>query len=671
MSYITGYEIDDVLSNFSNLTDQQKMRVVTKMEKKANQLDSYGEHLAATFYRNATSHLVKGNTEYAKLLFLARMIPPTMQEFLESDEYLGGKINLWEPVKRDLIRHYPHIMSGEQEKELIINNSCLGTAKSFSAIVRFLYRMCVLNCFEKPHFAFKSFDASVNIVLYLISAKPKVTEKEIYGPIRTYVEMMPFFQKSPIQYDRRMESEIIFDNKVKLVPAKSNDPTNMLSVAILDGLMDEANFFEVISNSKKSDQGANLFDQAQTTFEILRKRRTTRFFTNHLKFGGTYILSSTLHERDFTSRLIGDLQSGKLTESHEILRYRKWDVAPENMFVGGWFDYRVPTKDLEPLIIDNLKEYESVEGKVQGRVERVPEQYKSDFQINPYKAQRDHLGIPYVALEPFIHLSHKVHEAMIDKPLLTTKDIYVLAKGDGYPTVAKDGLPSDLATPRYVHIDLSTTSDRAAIAISKVVGSKYDEASFSHKPIVEVEYAIAIEPTPAHPIDIAKIRTFVSDLKHKYKMNILKVTFDQFQSQESRITLHNQGICTELLSVDRTPAPYEQLKSSIYDGTVKLCKSALLADELCALTVVNRGKTYKVDHPATSSKDLADAVCGSFYSAYFSGESKQIHYSRMLSESNKDFDVDPTDFDFEFDTVDTYEDLNSSDTFFNNRELGW
>jgi hypothetical protein len=576
-----------------------------------------------------------------------------MKQFLEDEEFLGGRLDLWEPVKRDLIRHYPHIMSGVPENELIINNSCLGTAKSFSAIIRFLYRMCVLTCFDRPHFAFKSFDANVRIVLYLISAKPRVTREQIYEPIRTYVDQMPFFQNNTVQYDRRLESAILFDNNIHLLPASSNDPTGMLSVAILDGLMDEANFFEVIDNSKKSDQGARAYDQAQQTFETLRKRRTTRFFTNHLKFGGTYILSSTLHANDFTNRLINSLEAKKLNETHEILRYRKWDVAPKELFRGDFFHYRLATQDLEPLI---MTAEEAALDKL-NKIELVPEQYRSDFEINPYKAQRDHLGIPYASLEPFIHLSHKIKECMVEKSNLTTKDIYVLARGDGYPTVGEGKLPQDLATPRYIHVDLSTTSDRAALAISKVVGTKLDETTKIHVPLIEVEYLVAIEPTPAYPIDISKIRAFISELKHKHKMNIVKVTFDQFQSQESRIALANEGIYTELLSVDRTPDAYEQLKSAIYAGTVQIMKSDLLYEELSLLTVVPKGSKYKIDHTSDAGKDLADAACGSFFSAYFSAEAKNIHYNRYMAQAHADFDVDNSDFDFDLDVVDYHEDM--------------
>jgi len=66
------------------------------------------------------------------------------------------------------------------------------------------------------------------------------------------------------------------------------------------------------------------------------------------------------------------------------------------------------------------------------------------------------------------------------------------------------------------------------------------------------------------------------------------------------------GFSTELISVDRSPDPYIEFKSSIYQDRILLPRHDLLKDELKGLI----WDGWKVDHASNGSKDISDACAG-------------------------------------------------------------
>jgi len=124
-------------------------------------------------------------------------------------------------------------------------------------------------------------------------------------------------------------------------------------------------------------------------------------------------------------------------------------------------------------------------------------------------------------------------------------------------------------------------------------------------------------------VRLAEIRQLIYRLKFEMSFNIIKVTMDGYQSADTIQELNERGIPTELLSVDRTPDPYESLVDLAYQGLAKAYPHVVALRELDE--VDNDGKTGKIDHPALSlvrmaeegfekgSKDVSDAMAGASY----------------------------------------------------------
>lgn len=129
-------------------------------------------------------------------------------------------------------------------------------------------------------------------------------------------------------------------------------------------------------------------------------------------------------------------------------------------------------------------------------------------------------------------------------------------------------------------------------------------------PVAVVEMACTITPDVNNEIDVAEVRAFVKHLKDKYGYSIKAVSYDGVDSRESIQQWRKTGMRAAMISVDRSSAPYKQLRDAMYDTRVLLPDDDILLTELIDLEFDE--KKDKVDHPVTGTKDLADAVCGAY-----------------------------------------------------------
>ena len=134
---------------------------------------------------------------------------------------------------------------------------------------------------------------------------------------------------------------------------------------------------------------------------------------------------------------------------------------------------------------------------------------------------------------------------------------------------------------------------------------------------------------------------------------------------------------TEIVSVDRVNSehicvPYQHFKNVIYENRIKIYdKCDLLTEEVTSLERNNN--TGKVDHPENGSKDSADAVCGSIYTASQHVEEYAFEYGddieniTQVSGSTEQQNKEQITVDFEEELKNAFfalrkEDTNTSET---------
>ena len=154
--------------------------------------------------------------------------------------------------------------------------------------------------------------------------------------------------------------------------------------------------------------------------------------------------------------------------------------------------------------------------------------------------------------------------------------------------------------PRFLHVDLGLKHDACGLALVHCAPG----LSHPEEPEVYADLVCRLTAPVGGEVDFARLRELIGDLKRR-GFAIAQVSFDGWQSVDSRQILKRQGFTTALVSVDRDLGPYETLKELVADGRLHLPRHEGLLSELRRLELV-RG--CKVDHPKGGSKDMADAL---------------------------------------------------------------
>jgi hypothetical protein len=159
---------------------------------------------------------------------------------------------------------------------------------------------------------------------------------------------------------------------------------------------------------------------------------------------------------------------------------------------------------------------------------------------------------------------------------------------------------------RFIHVDLALKRDRAALCMVHSPGMKEIQTSMGVEtlPVVNMDLVHSWEATVGNEINFASIRQMIVDLCRKF--DVALVTFDRWQSVEMIQSLRAQGINADFHSVKK--ADYDTLLTAIYDTRLRgYWNEILVEEELLKLRLFGNNK---IDHPATGSKDLADALAG-------------------------------------------------------------
>lgn len=171
--------------------------------------------------------------------------------------------------------------------------------------------------------------------------------------------------------------------------------------------------------------------------------------------------------------------------------------------------------------------------------------------------------------------------------------------------------------PRYVHIDLAVSSDRCGVAMVRFDGFEditRENGEVEQLPVATVEIACSIQGDKGEEVDIHEVRAWVKALKLKYGYPIKAVTYDGWNSLESRQQWRKEKMKTGEQSVDKTVVPYMHFRDAIYDDRLDIIHNELLSDEIFGLEFdESKGSSGKIDHPPNGSKDVADAACGAYY----------------------------------------------------------
>lgn len=478
-----------------------------------------------------------------------------------------------------------------------------------------LYHLYLLSCIDNPQ-AYYGLPKATSIVFAIMAAKPHVTKKVIYDPLRHMVENIPYFQKH-LRPSKLVESEMIFEEKNIRVTPGGVDADSILGEAIVGGIIDEINFMNVVLRSKKAEVTtgrAGVYDQAQTIHSAMTRRVKGRFTKPGPKIGIVCTSSSTRYKGDFTDKRKKQVEDHRESGVY-IYDKAQYEVKPQSNYCGDTFRLLVGND-----ILNDVRILAAGDTPPEGaRVLDIPVEYESEFRRDPHSALRDICGISTSSVSPFFQRRFKIYEAIAEGEeeglsSFLVKDNVILGI-DGMPVVKFGHYCTNPSRARFVHVDLSKTADRCGIAMLRHDGMatvSRTNGVVEKLPVASVELACSIEPDANNEIDFAEVRTWVRQLRDVYGYPIKAVTYDGVFSIESIQQWRKAGMRTGNLSVDRTSAPYKNLRDAYNDNRIRMFNQDILIAELFDLEFDD--DKDKVDHSVHGSKDIADAVCGAYYS---------------------------------------------------------
>ena len=595
------------------MTNSVERKRATAFAEMAQQYtDQFNNPLAGEFWAFAMERKVNhGDGSFLEFMTHLTEFPVDIDTFIDSNDFMGSTdLKLWPEVRKSIITTNKYWWKGLNHGAVgeAILAGATGTGKTEQAKVCIAYHLHILGCMKIPQ-NYWSLPSFTSIVFIIQAAKPNVVKKIIYAPLRKMVEAMPWFQKNLLP-DKRLESEMYFiDKNIRVVPGGADDDA-ILGEAIIGGVIDEINFMAVVQNSKKVQEQtgrSGVYDQAHSVYSAITSRKKGRFLRPGVNIGVIIPSSSTRFVGDYTDRLMTQAIDNDRTDVH-IYNKAQFDVAPASRYSGEKFNVQIANGQIADTRI--LDEHEKPsEGS---RIVHIPIEYKEEFQTDIYRALRDICGISDNAVHPFIKRRSAILECIdkgkeIGMEQIVMKENVILGI-DGMPNVVPGHYCKNPSKPRYVHVDLSHTSDRCGIGMVRFDGMH--ELNGENVPYCTVELAISIEPDLDNGIDIAEVRAWIRLLKEQYGYPIKAVSLDNWQSLEFRQQLKKRGVKTCELSVDKTSTPYKLLRDGLYDSRIVLPDNGVLVDELCALEYDQHKD--KIDHPPTGFKDCADGVCGAY-----------------------------------------------------------
>jgi hypothetical protein len=575
------------------------------------------------FYKAAMEVIEHENAGFMHALARMKHLPVTIDEFIESKEFLGDQMEVWPSLRGDLRGINADVLAGEEPTFEVLAGGATGWGKTAGAHVTQAYQLYLFSCFLEAQRLF-GLSPATPLVFMFQSVSTTITRRVIYQPFRNMFLGMPYTRKW-VSYDKNKDSSLDLSGNITVVPGLASVQA-LVGQAIPSAILDEINFMQIIEASKQVP-GANgmggRYDQAEVVYTNISRRRKRSFLTKGPSLGVLWVGSSTRYKGDFLDRRIEEVQEfGE--KNITVMRKKQYEARPER-YSGEKCRVLIGTEVYPTRVLEEHEE-SGTHYPENAQVELVPAELETDFRRDPEAAARDYIGIASNAISPFFGQRDRVVQAVLDGRdynldpegwcVKANVDLMV----DGMPQIDEAKLPvgDDRSIARYIHVDLSTASDRCGIGIVHVAGHQLvpTEANpdmMESLPVFVVDAAISIKPSATQHLDISAVRQWIVQLVSFWGINVKCVSYDGFQSKESQQILRRAGIATREISVDRGTEGYELFRRSVYDGRCKLPDNELLRLEM--ITLEHLKDKNKVDHPPAGSKDVSDGVCGAIFLA--------------------------------------------------------
>jgi hypothetical protein len=565
-----------------------------------------------------------------------KIVPIVGVEEFYSEPYFVGKSTDKGKKVFGIWRKALDEMFGTAEKTEIILTGAIGIGKSSVAMIAESYIAYRILLMENPHDYFGMLQDDP-IVIAFINLTRSLSDS---GNVQKFVNLIynsKAFRDLGTKFSDKARIPLpIFSKGLQLISGSAfMQGYGIVGKNIITGTLDE------ISDMRDARSSSNkniLFSQkkAMRLYRTIAKRITSRFM-KHTELAKLFLISSK-QERD---QFLEDYRKKVEDMKHvKVYDYALWDAKP-TYYKSGRIFYLGVNSLFHTTITKDKRELPK-----DCKVYKIPLEHWDAFKLDAITALADLGGIGTNA-NRLIFFRNKVQLAKAFTGKRICREVLEVSLFDKEP-ILKAFKMEELELLKgknlYLHIDLSKNQCRTGIAGSTVDSFKMitldgedrdlmdlDRSVQDQKdlkaaegnpglaqillkeksiriPVVKVEFALALQAKDEIPI--SKIRDFIYTLS-TMGINVVLVTTDGYQSVDMHQLLVQRGYKTELVSLDKTPTVFTTFRAWTYKELVILPKVRLLWNELKALIDVNG----KIEHPEDGSKDVADAVAASVWSA--------------------------------------------------------
>jgi hypothetical protein len=541
--------------------------------------------------------------------------PPTIQEFVHSDEYMGRVASELHPKwKEDLFEIF---RPGSQIFEWVLTGA-IGIGKTTLACVAQAYKLCLLSCLRDPARYYGLLTDSL-IIFGIYSITKRQVSDAGYFKLRGFLDSSPYFV-SKYPRNRKIDSKVQFlRQKVQVVPGSQE--MHALGLDLFAFMMDEVNFMR----AKESKESGKMVGQAYDLYNATHTRMMSRFMRPGGTVPGMMILMSSRNAQ--TSFLEEHLKKVDPKRTF-VSDYPLWAVKSKHLYTQPRFKVEVGDRTSRSRV---LKAGETP--RKEARVVEIPGEFRKRFDEDVDQALRDLAGIATFNLSPLIRdrqsvfdgihadMRHPFSRDVVSVDYQTEERIDQFFQIDTVCRVDASVWKPKInpGAPRFVHVDIALSEDCLGIAMGHPAGTVRNErvnedgtVSEIPNPVVIIDLMLRVSPPPGSEIDLGKVRSFLLYLSKLY--NIVKISFDRFQSADSIQIMKKLGFEVGHLSVDKDDEAYVTLRSALFDRRLLYYEYGPFIDEV--LDLERDAKERKVDHPVRSSKggrgskDVSDAVAG-------------------------------------------------------------
>lgn len=538
---------------------------------------------------------------------------------VDPEEFLFGQGYLHQ---RD-VDVYPGVLKAFMDLDsdhygVVVEKGALGIGKTTLANLRMARDLYKVSCMRDPQMTY-GLAKRTPIVFTIQSIRLTTAKKVVFEELGRYIKESPYFQQK-FKYNPYVTSEMQFpEHNVRILPVSSSGNA-VISMNVLGGQLDEANFMQKTKHSKSqhADDKGN-FDQAKQLFDTLHDRQKSRFLELGGLPGALYLISSSRFPDDYTEiKARESTMYGGPDDSMYIYEGSQWSIKGRDKFKKEEFAVQIGNDTYPSKVLE--KDEQPHPGCT---VIMVPENFRKQFVQHTDDALRNFAGVTTLSTKPFLSQRQLITQAQDEADKagyqnIVAREEYVF---DGreitLPRPMIEALRLDIDTPRAVHVDLGVSKDACGLAIGHIAGHKIDETKNDLtgqmdkeiKPVIAYDCIMRIVAPVGGEVDFESIRKFIIRLRDHYKLPIKWVTFDGFQSIDSRQLLRKKGFQSDYLSVEKVE-PWRTFRDAIYDGRVLLTRHAWVAKELAEVESITQNNKEKVDHTPNGTKDVADAVVG-------------------------------------------------------------